>query len=61
MHLKKSDPLNLCKEEEKIKQNLEESKLLMEKYINEYDNTEKGKKILEDKLRKLLDKIKMYK
>lgn len=44
---------------EKIKQNLEESKLLMKKYLNEYDNTEKGKKILEDKLRKLLDKIKM--
>lgn len=55
---RKSNPLILTKEEEKIKHNLEESKQLMEKYLNEYDYTERGKKILEDKLKKLLDKLK---
>lgn len=55
---RKSNPLILTKEEEKIKHNLEESKQLMEKYLNEYDYTEKGKEILEDKLKKLLDKLK---
>ena len=54
---KKTSSLILTKEEEKIKQNLENTKLLMEQYLSEYDYTEKSKEILEDRLRKLLVRL----